>query len=483
MRYRIFPLVALLAGCPSSSEDPVTDDDDATVDDDDATVDDDDTTVDDDDSGADDDDSGADDDDSAQAPELGTIQVTVYQGGVLSEGTSVFTAAASGAWSATFTTDATGQATLTDVPVGGAVTVGFGADAGGQLSTVFGVQDGDTLVFGSEGLTSTPSTGTYLISAPDHPTLANRWQAIFSCGGKSSVYNQLPATDRVVTIDEECTGSITATAAHYDDQSSYEEAWSFAEGTFEATGTSPNIEGSMTFGAWSTAHGSMEATLTASEGDTFYAGIYGLLGGEFLTLISESQTLDATGAATLSAPISSTAFVDSVVHTRYRPSGGRYSYRLERHTSLPAVGATLTYSSTPDDYLPTPAAALSSSDTRVLTTGVASTAACDGAQAGVLTGSIAGAWTARGGEGPYSSWEFVSPVVDTITLPQLDPAVDGDYWPAEFDYTAASLRVLADAAMTYEDFRTTPDARRDLFSIGSTDVDGVFCYADWSFED
>ncbi len=63
-------LLALLAGCPTASDDDdaTADDDDATADDDDATADDDDATADDDDAADDDDSAPVDDDDDSADP-------------------------------------------------------------------------------------------------------------------------------------------------------------------------------------------------------------------------------------------------------------------------------------------------------------------------------------------------------------------------------------------------------------------------------
>jgi hypothetical protein len=401
----------------------------------------------------------------APAPDANThVEVTVYQDGAVAPGLVVQYADAAGAYVASVTTDADGHATIDPFPAGGSLTAPVSPRGqAGQLTSVEGVQGGDSITIGhnpAQGIIGSfdlTLTGTTVANATNYFSEVE-------CSG----YVAAPSGIRhhaLFWCDEDAPPTIVSGilyASSGGNSADHRLAYDTVT-DIPITGTVPNLTGAGSLTGWRTDFATH--TITSSNtpaGKSVVPFVHGFRAGH--TFRTDQGSID-TSPQTLAL---ADGFFDA-------EAAGIDVYSDSGDSIVTVHGATV----------PTAAAPLSSSfdgTADVLAPIALAQVAADGTNV-AWTGSPAGC---RDNPGPPDAfmaaiqadsitWTVIAPGTQTspVQLPALDPATASTLWPVPQNPLNIEAGFVSDTALTWSDIEANANAI--IFEQDAPPAEGTRC--------
>lgn|GEM_PF-2725376 len=419
----------------------------------------------------------------------GSVTVRVYVNDALAENIAVYYHEPDGSYIGSVLTDSNGEAVISDMPAGGAVTVpvtpfsstglraGVSTISGKFLTTITGVHIGDVLTVGRSAMFPaevagfSADQGDVSVTMPGAVGGATRYELFGPCDSTST-----STAGQVLTTDprEGCipsSNSLDLVAYAEDTANDNRLAYAIRNGV-TLSGTAPNLTGSTTMPAWQTDLGSYTVNVSnAPQADLDVDALFLGFRGGFVADNFNPGGVTLVNAGDGGALVSKSApnFFDDTFFAIALQLGA------DPELSLSLVAFR-------DDSNPTSATPVSKSinlSTEVI--GNISAVATTGAAGGVTW--TAGSLSCKNNPAPDTvitmiqgqfdmgsatqtyNWIVMSPgdTASGVKPPQLDPGVAQVRWP-ESDFTSMNAGVLYKShdGMTYDDWRTS-DANFSLF--------------------
>jgi len=380
-------------------------------------------------------------------------------------GIAVMYADAAGAHTGTMTTDANGTVVITDMPLGGFVTVALGSTGFYSLRTVSGVEDGDVLNLGQRietlGTQSLLMTNTGALGGTSYGTN----QRCGSGGGGSPV-------DRANDLTSDCLnaeGKLDALGI----VNGGGVVVAYSPRTDVAiSGTAPNQTAAVLYDTWEQSFGSVQLDYNNDSGasEDVALSVYGYRTGHAFNTAEARATLANSESAFRA--LSVVSFFDRAV-TQVTTGTSSLSTSRAESRAIPGTGVTTTVTLASSDLLPVLSGASLDAGARTLTTGLAALPTC-GANAATY---VHGWWGGQVNADTFE-WSMVSPAATSVTFPELDPTLTATFWPATIVLAWGQIDLVV-AGSDYAAIRSTgleADSVRLAELLGPLGSDASACF-------